>query len=555
MIGYSMQPNGYVDDHAAEAAKIYDGFFFSAGSWEDARARFEGAQPKDADWLAKTRGNIRALRRAGATENFLTVSFGDSAAWPSPETLLSNEYTAKMEAEYAALGRVARSAGFRGLCIDVEYPYPRYELGNPVYTYNGYTAADLIRAARRQGRTIVAAVLKEFPDAVIWTLPGEIRTRTIEREFQTGMIEAMAERDAPGGFHLGTEFTYSLNEPVTHLAVTRLEDLGMPLLLDARTLAYWKKRCTMAPGVWPLHMVETGGKDYPVRPWKDEVAELRLQLRTLRASAKRYVWSYSGNPAWYLYSPEIEARYGLKKQNLKNADVDLGLWQDVLRAREAGVPVKARPLLDAIHQYDSGALSAEQLCNRFGTPAKWWVLGYVTNVRQKPQFTGEEALAGAIDPQCVYQGRDSGVRWFEFDNLDPRGRVNPRYLFGYRNTDYAGAQFSTFVQSPTARKAVIHLGWDDIVTVRLNGKVIFDTRDSSQPVKGAIYRDRYLFEKALPVDLNAGSNRLDVSSYNFHGVWVFALRITGEDGYPYPDLRFTGKPSSVRAASAGLRRQ
>ncbi len=553
MIGYSMSPNGYVDDHAAEIKTIYDGFFYSVGTWENARVRFEGANPKDAEWLAKTRSNIAALRRAGASENFLTVAFGQDATWPSPETLLSKEYGETMAAEYAALGRVARSLGFRGMCIDVEYPYPRYELGNPIYTYNGYTAADLIRAAHKQGHAIVAAVLKEFPDAVIWTLPGEIRSRTIVREFQAGMLEAMAERDAPGGFHFGTEFTYSMNDPVTHLAVSRMEDVVLPLLVNVKTLRYWKRRGTMAPGVWPLHMVETGGKDYPIQPWKAEIAELREQMRELRASSKRYVWSFTSNPAWYLYTPEIEAKYGLKKQDLKRDDIDLRLWQDVLRARESGVPAKAQPLLDALHQFDRGAISGAELCRRFGTPAKWWVLGYVTNVRQKPQFTAEEALADPVNPQHVYQGRDSGVRWFEFANMDLRGFVNPRYIFDYGNTNSAGAHFSTFVQSPDARKAVVHLGWDDIVTVRLNGKVVFDTRDSDHPIKGAQYHDRYLFEKTLPVELMAGSNRLDVSSYNYHGVWVFALRVTAEDGYPFPDLRFTSGPAPAGAPSAGLR--
>jgi len=553
MIGYSMSPNGYVDDHASEIKKMYDGFFYSVGTWENARVRFEGSHPENADWLAKARSNIAALRRAGAGENFLTVAFGEKAAWPSAETLLSRQYTETMAAEYAALGRVARTLGFRGLCIDVEYPYPRYELGNPIYTYQGYTAADLIRAARKQGQAIAAAVLNEFPDAVIWTLPGEIRTRPIAREFQTGMLQAMAERDAPGGFHFGAEFTYSLNEPVTHLAVTRMEDSGLPLLVDAKTLRYWKRRGTMAPGVWPLHMVETGGKDYPIQPWKAEIAELREQMRVLRAGAKRYIWSFSANPVWYIYTPQLEARYGLKKQDLKRDDIDLRLWQEVLRAKGSGVPAKARPLLDAIHQFDRGAISSEELCNRFGTPAKWWVLGYVTNVRQKPQFTGEEALASPVDPQHGYQGRDSGIRWFDFVNVDPRGMVNPRYIFGYRNTDAAGAHFSSFVQSSVARRAVIHLGWDDIVTLRLNGKVVFDTRSSDHPIKGALYRDRYLFEKALPVELNAGSNRLDVSSYNFHGVWVFALRVTGEDGYPFSDVRFTSRPVPVPAASSALR--
>ena len=324
-------------------------------------------------------------------------------------------------------------------------------------------------------------------------------------------------------------------------------------LVKPSTVAYWKQRCTMAPGTWPLHMVETGGKDYPVRPWKEEMAELTDQMRLLRASAKRYIWSFTSNPAWFLWSPEIESKYGLKKPDLKRDDIDLADWHKLLAAKTAGVPANIQPLLDAVRQFDRGAITGEELCRRFGTPAKWWVLGYVSHVNRSRSSRPKRALAEPIDPQRVYSGRDSGVRWFEYWNLDPRGFLNPRYVFDYRNTDSAGAHFSTFVQSTEARKAVINLGWDDIVTIRVNGAVVFDTRNSEKPIKGAQYRDRYLFEKTIPIELKAGANRLDLSSYNYHGVWAFALRVTDEKGIPIPGLRFTSGPQQpVRATSSGL---
>lgn len=541
MIGYSMFPNRYVDDHATDIKKIYDGFFYSVGTWENARARFEGSAPRDQVWLDAARKNLAALRAAGATENFLTVAFGQDAAWPSPATLLSKEYTATMIAEFGALARVAKSLGFRGLCIDVEYPFPRYELDHTIYTYKGYIAADLIVAARNQGSGLMKAILKEFPEAVIWNLPGDAyRTRPIGRELSLGMLDAMAEADAPGGLHQGTEFTYSLNEAVTHLATARVEDVAINRIADRRTAAYWRKRCTMAPGVWPLHMVETEGKDYPIQPWKDEMRELTEQMGILRASAKRYIWSFTANPAWYLYTPELESKYRLKKQDLKRDDVDLKLWHDLLKSKSADIPAPLKPLLAAVKAFDRGEIPGDQLTQRFGTPARWWVLGYVSHVLKVPQFTAEEALADpSTDPHKMYTGRDQAVRWFQYDSLDPRGFVNPRYIFDYHKTDAAGAHFRTYVQSPTAREAVIHIGWDDIVTIRLNGAIIFDTRNSDRTVKGALYRDRYLFEKTFPIHLRQGSNRLEVSSYNSHGVWVFATRITAKDGVPFPDLRFT----------------
>lgn len=556
MLGYSLAPNRYVDDHAAEVSRLYDGFFFSIGTWENARARFEGPSPKDAAWLDVARRNVASLRKAGATENFLTVAFGDSAPWPSPGTLLSPQYTETMAAEYAALARTARALGFKGLCIDVEYPFPRYELGHAIYTYQGYTAADLLRSARNQGRAIMAAILAEFPDAVILSLPGDaFRTRPVGRELSLGLLDVMAELDAPGGFHLGSEFTYSLNDTVAHLAHARFEDAAMHRLVSPRTLDYWRRRCTIAPGMWPLHMVETEGKTYPVQPWAKEMAELTEQFQALHASSKRYVWSYTGNPVWYLHTPELEARYGLKKQNLKFDDVDLKPWHDLLASRLAAIaPIAPRyqPLLDAIHSFDQAKLSPEQLCARFGSIPRWWVLGYTSHVLKQPQYTAEEALLSPVDPHQTWHGRDSAIRWFQYDALDPRGFVNPRRIFDYHSTDAAGAHFRTFAVSPATRKALLHLGWDDIITVRLNGQTVFDTRSSDKPVKGALYQDRYLFERTFPITLQQGANQLDISSYNSHGVWVFATRLTAPDGLPFSDLDFTLAPAGPLTAERQL---
>jgi len=355
-----------------------------------------------------------------------------------------------------------------------------------------------------------------------------------------GLFEEMVDRDAPGGFHCGSEFTYCLNEPITHLAVSHFEDPAIGMLAGRRAEIYWRKHCSMAPGVWPLHMIETGGKDYPIQPWSQEVAELREQLSTVRAASKRYVWSYSGNPTWYCYTPELEAKYGLHRQDLKRDDIDLKLWHDVLRSRENAVPKAYAPLLKAIRQFDQGKLSGEALCDRFGTPANWWVLGPLGHAQKTPQFTAQEALSQPIDPQTPYQGLRSVVRWSPYRNLDPRGFINAHCVFDYRNTDDTGAHFVTLVNSPTRRTALLHLGWDDLVDVRLNGKTVFDTRNANIPRgKGWQYRDRYCYEKSFPVQLEKGKNQLSVSSYNFWGAWIFSVRLTDEHSVPYPDLKFT----------------
>lgn len=540
-ICYSAQPNPYFNDHAADIKKFYDGFFFNVGSWENCAERFigvTGTEPKDKAWLAAARANLMALRKAGVTENFLTVYFSDSGEWPSPTTLLSESYTRKMTAEFSALGTVARQLGFRGVCVDVEYPYPRYSIDHKIYTYTNYTVGDLLTAARRQGYASAAAILDVFPDAPIILLPGSFRGRPIGEAFQLGMLKAMAERDAGGGLHLGVEYTYCLHDPVTALATTRFEDPGIPNLTDAKTVDYWRRRGTIAPGVWPTHMIETGGKDYPLQPWKQEIAELRQQMAILCAASKRYVWSFSGLPSWYIYTPELEKQYGLKQQDLKRPDIDLRDWHQLLAHKPRLKSSPLQPLLNQVRRFDGGRISGEELCDAFGTPGRWWVLGLVGNPHTQPHFAAVEALQQPINPRTAYNGRDGAVRWFAYDNLDPRGVTSCIGVFDYRNTDNSAAHFVSFVHSPSERRAFLHTGWDDGILIKLGDQVIFDASDYPPRGKGMLYQDKHQFEKRVPFTLPKGRSQLSVNSLNLRGNWLFSIRITDENDIPFQDVRF-----------------
>ncbi len=539
MICYSVQPNGYLDDHAAEVKKIYDGFFFTVGSWERFAERFVGTNGVPAEqpgWVAAARKNLAALRAAQVTENFLDIAFEQDGRWPSPQSLLAKSFTETKEAQFAALGRMAREIGFRGVAIDVEYPYPRYILTNPIYNYDDYTAGDLEAAAFRQGQRSIAALLDAFPEAVVLVLPGDIRSCPIVRAYMLGILDSMAARDAPGGFHLATEYSYCLADPVTTLATTSFNDGVIPLLAGEQTAGYWKRRCSTAPGVWPLHCVETGSLDYPVQPWKDEIRELRRQMAILRTTAKRYIWSFTASPVWYLWSPELEKQYGLQKQHLKRADINLKDWQQILMDKPAlSSGSRLGPLVEAIRRFDRGELSADQLSEAFGTPGRWWVLGLLGNAHTLPQFAALEALEQPIQTYAPYPGRDQAVRWFPYSNFDPRGVTDCRYIFDWQGVDNGAAHFVTFVENPTERAAVLHLAWDDAVTIRLGGQVVFESQEWGGYT---LYRDKYRFARSVPISLKRGRSKLAVTCSNARGIWLFALRFTDEKGMPLPGLRF-----------------
>ncbi|MCE5307693.1 MAG: hypothetical protein LLG20_08620 [Acidobacteriales bacterium] len=541
-ICFSTAPNAYLTDHAAEIKKSYDGFFFNGGSWEDAAKRFvgvNGAKPEAQAWMDEARRNLAALRRAGATENFLTILYPGEGEWPTPERLLSSDYTKHKAEQYAAIGLTARRLGFRGVCIDIEYPYPRYDLDNPIYRYENYTAGQLTKAAHAQGRAVMHALLDTFPEAVVILLPGGLRDRVIPTEYQVGMLETMTERDAPGGFHLGTEFSYYVRDDVTSLATTRFEDPAPALLAGRKVMDYWRRRCSMAPGVWPTHMVETPDRAYPEQPWKKEVEELRRQVTVLRSTAKRYIWSYSGAPMWYAYTPEVEQKYKLTKPKFRLPDIDARDWLDMLASHprlEATSPLQK--LVAAIQRYDRGEISSEQLCDAFGTPGRWWVLGKMSNLLTKPAFAGMDAPLGRVSEHEIHRGRDGGVRWFRYDNLDPIGITSPRTIFGFSNVDDSGAHLVTNIHSPEERKAILHFGWDDGARLYLGGKILVDALEYPPKGKGMVYKEKFLFEKHIPVTIPKGVTRLAVTTMNLRGKWLYSLRLTDGDGIPFDDIRF-----------------
>lgn len=542
VICYSVSPNEYLTEHAQDICGLYDGFYFVLGDWNRGIIRnigVGGVGPEDDEWLPLARRNLTALREAGVTENLLGTSFPRDGEWPGAGPLLSDQYTEKMHRHFAALARAAKSAAFRGVSIDVEYPYPRYALDHRAYRYESYTPGDLMAGALRQGQAVMAGVMNEFPEAVVFLLPGSLRSRPIERQFMLGMLEVMAERGAPGGFHLATEYSYSLHDPVTQAAIPRFEDAGIDALLSDSTLDYWRRRCTMAPGIWPLHMVETGGEDYPVRPWAEELAELKEQMKVLRAVTKRYIWSYSGQPVWVLPDEEIQTRYKIRVPNFPHAREVIAGWHRILKDRAPVTEPRMLRLFDTIREFDEGMCDADGLCDAFGTPGRWWVLGPLGNPHTRPDRAAKEALSRPVSETRVYFGRDGAVRWFRWATHDPRGVVECRRLFDYIRTDDASAHFVCWVHSEQAHDAWLNVGWDDGVVIRLGDNAVFDRGSYPPEGHGAVYRNRYQFEECVPVSLPGGAVRLAVTCTNSHGPWQFQLRITDQDGYPLPGVRFT----------------
>ena len=540
MLAYSAQPTPYFDDNAKEVAKLYDGFFFVAGSWDTGvldLLGLPGEAPKNPEWRKKVASNLEHLRAAGATESVLGVLFDKTAEWPSAETLLKPEYKEKLARHFNAVGQAAKELGFRGVCIDVEYPYDRYRLDHPIYTYKDYTADDLLHAAADQGRTMIQAVLDAYPEAVIWILPGELGGSPLINALTCAMLDVMVERDAPGGLQLGYERAYGLLDPASQAAIPRVGECTAETMLNDKALDYWKRRCSVAPGVWPLHRVETGGKDYPMQSWENELGELRQQMATLRATAKRYVWSYSGSTMWAVPTPENAERYGFKPAFEGAQDVVRG-WHSILADRNAPTEPRIKKLVKVVAAYDKGRIDGAAFCEQFGTPPDWMVLGYLDNPNVRTAFSAPMAWKAPFDFTTPVQGRDSAVRWFRFQNRDPLGSIRPRIAFDDRATDKCSIHLVCTVTVKKDTPAFFWCNWDDGAIVRLNDTVVLDRAKYPERGHGLLYKDRNMFEEKVPVTIPKGENTLSITSYNAKGCWGVNLRIGDEDAYPIKGIRF-----------------
>lgn len=544
LLAYSAGPHRYFDEQAAAVGQLYDGLFFTVGSWDEGLVECLGlaGPPVSTPWAAALAQNLSHLAAAGVSTNILTVHFSEGAPWPSAETLLDAAYLAKMVRHFRRLGASAAAMGCHGVAIDVEYPYPRYSLEHESYTYDGYTAADLLGAAGEQGRAAVGALLESFPSVAVFVLPGTFRCRPIERAFLGGMLAAMAERNAPGGLHLGCERSYCLHDPATQVGIAREADCWAALHLAARDLTYWRRCCTVAPGVWPLHMVETGAKNYPVRPWVDELGELGRQLTILDRVAKRYLWSFTAHPVWYDPGAPTDGRLGMPRATFPGAEEAVRGWQQLLRERRSASPSVSpalRPLLQAVTDFDAGRIDGATLCDRFATPAAWMVLGPLGNPFTAPAFSVPPGEPRPLRPEVLAHGRDGVVRWFPYREWDPTGQLVIRRIFDWRHTDQAAAQLVCAVHCERDVPARLSLGWDDGLAVWWDGALIFDRRAYGRAHGGLLHRDRLLFEERVSLMLRRGEHRLAVSSLNAMGEWGFNLRFTGEDDLPAPGLHFS----------------
>lgn len=268
----------------------------------------------------------------------------------------------------------------------------------------------------------------------------------------------------------------------------------------------------------------------------------------MRATTKRYLWSFSGQPVWFVPTDGIRNQYGIGA-NYPDAETFIPGWHDVLRDK---TPYGSAPFADArmtrlfakTREYDLGNIDADDLCEALGTPGSWWTLGLLSNPHADRARAAEHAWHDNPNPQAVYFGLNGAVRWYLWKTHDPRGVVNCRYLHDHLFTNDASMHLVTWIRSERACDAVLNIGWDDGIVVRIGEDEVFNRAEFPPVGHGAQFLDKYQFEEHVHIRIPSGQTRLSVTSINGDApwkfnAWLFNLRITDVEGYPIDGVRFS----------------
>jgi hypothetical protein len=263
-------------------------------------------------------------RRYNIDSNFVKVALYDELPdW------FDDKVWEKLTENFRQGAHFARISGCAGMAIDTEYVDRQYDPDWEGYKKNPRDLKELRAKVRERWRAVVAAMLKEYPDMVLLTLPeGMLFYGCLYIEIFTGMLQACAEANAPGGLHVMTERTYHTTSAAA-LARYPAKVAAMIEQECSKPLAnYWRQRCSVVMGAWPLGYYRAindgngkflgwGGKkevfgDKIIGSYADKSewyppSEFKEQMAGLNTFCPRYNWIYGhGEVFWQWTEAELE---------------------------------------------------------------------------------------------------------------------------------------------------------------------------------------------------------------------------------------------------------
>lgn len=507
----------------------------------------------------KAKAANEVCRRIGS-ETFLKVAFDHFFEW------FNDTAWQKIDDDFRQFAIFARDSGCNGIALDIEYCGEQYHFEWKGYTYNGYSREQLIRKVRERMTRLISILYDEFPNMTFLTFPeGGLGFGTA---IHTAWIEEAARRNAHGGVHYCTEFTYrnpNINYMFGHAWAC---NDTFQRLLSPRGQEYWRTKCSIAAGVWPF------GFDYQVayEPGMP-LEELRQAYAASLMMSSKYNWIYSHNCYQQLAGRELDKYNGkedlpaylhvfVERQVVTTPKyLDLAKELRSLRLRDYSDDLGVRPFVGFAGPDDIPAvrLMPKEFCDtreldmawelateyfvgkdvnisgQFHTQPHWMIIGpFPSPSTETALLQGHNAVyppEQSIDLRAEYDGLEGKVRWNEYREDDRRVSVDLNKAFGPNERVCAYAL--CYVTSPDARDVQIRVGTNDSGKLWLGGKLVYD-----YPSEGTAFLDRDI----VPVHLPAGTTPILLKVCNNQRFWGFVFRITDAKGRPIPELTYTLQP-------------
>lgn len=550
-----------IDELAADAEAWiehgYGGFFLTgiAGEWSTDLWGLDGAPwtiGESDETFQEARNAIAKARGLGA-DVFLTTAYSHPFEW------FNDTAWQWIVHQFRQLAIFARDAGCTGLAIDIEYVWQQYHFVWEGYDYKDYARADLVEKIRERMTSVAAALYDEFPDMVLLTLPES--SMSLGSHIQAAWIEEAARRNAPGGIHLCTEYTYRRPNARFMMGHAWMNTDLLHRQLSETAFAYWQRSGSIAEGMW---VFGEDPDDFHGAP--PNLAEFRQAFAASLMVGRNYNWIYSHNVRpWFLgrdrekyagtdpldgYLDVVkkreviaDARYAnaatsLRASILKDYTPDLGLAivptfagpreELEVNLMPAGVYRRSavsrnRDELFALgfNIYNGNEVDARSALD---TQTKWMVAGPFPNADGKGHDTVYPPET-CIDVAAQYDTPGGPVRWHEYESSDTAATVNLAAAF--QPSEDVCAYALCFVQSSVKQDVQIRLGANDTWKLWLGGELLADYRDV-----GRIIYDR----EVLPITLNEGVTPLLLKVCNGKKDWGFVLRICDASGRPVPGV-------------------
>ncbi len=556
---YSVGVDELIADADTWVAHGYGGFFLTgvAGEWSadiwaaDAAPWTIGASDATFQKVQQAAETCRAL----GADLFLSTAFSHPFEW------FNDTAWQHIAHSFRQMAIFARDTGCTGLAIDIEYINQQYHFSWEGYSFDGYSRGGLVNEIRKRATAIAAALYDEFPGMVLLTLPEGMFT--LGSHLQTAWIEEAARRNAPGGVHICTEYTYRRPNPRFMLGHAWMTNHVLGSMLSARAERYWRTHGSVAEGLWPF-----GDDPDDYHGAAPSANEFRQAVAASLMAGRRYNWIYSHNLKPWLLGRDAEKYSGADpledyaKAVSERMIVTNPGFRRAAEAIRAARPADLRDMLgltivptlagpreeleiglmpNAV--YDANPIAALNkplwdlglrlfrgeeldLHASLGTQAAWKVIGPFPNA-------GGSGLDMAYPPESddnlnLRCETPLGTASWQSIEAPPRAAsINLARML--QPFEEVCAYALCWVESAREQAAQLRLGANDTCKLWMDGTLVFECRDPGRAI---------LDREIIPVTLKAGRSAILLKVCNNKKDWGFIFRITDPAGRPLRNLRF-----------------